>query len=271
MKRFLPLSLCALAILSMCGAAFGQTAAKKTIAVIDFETRGAVSRDEAGTLTDRLRSYLVNTGEFNVVERGQMESLLQEQGFQQTGCTSTECAVEVGKLLNVQEIVAGAVGKIGAKYTLDVRCLSVETGKIQSSIVQEYSGNSEGLLDVIELIAHQLAGNVDGLSVSTTPVPTAVFVNNKPIGTSPLKSLRRIAGEHTIRFVAKGYKPVDYNLKIEKGKAKKLNARLKKKSGKTMLYVSGPVVVLGGIALVWRPWEKPEDVPFPEPPDRPSR
>ena len=56
---------------------------------MDLEGRG-VSAMEAQTLTDRLRSEMVNVGVFQVVERGQMERLLEEQGVQQTGCTSAE-------------------------------------------------------------------------------------------------------------------------------------------------------------------------------------
>lgn len=81
--------------------------AKKTIAVMDLDTRGAVTQVEAGTLTDRLRSMLVLTRVFNVVERGKMQAILKEIGFQQTGYTSTECAVEVARIFNVKEIVAG--------------------------------------------------------------------------------------------------------------------------------------------------------------------
>jgi len=76
------------------------------VAVLDLEGRG-ISALEAATLTDRLRSEMVSVGAFQVVERGQMEMILQEQGFQQTGCSSAECAVEVGKLLGVSKMITG--------------------------------------------------------------------------------------------------------------------------------------------------------------------
>jgi len=34
-----------------------------------------------------------------------MEQILVEQGFQQSGCTTNECMVEVGKLIGVENIV----------------------------------------------------------------------------------------------------------------------------------------------------------------------
>ena len=73
-----------------------QGTGKLVVAIIDLEGRG-ISALEAQTLTDRMRSELVSTGAVTIVERGQMAEILDEQGFQQTGCVSSECAVEVGK------------------------------------------------------------------------------------------------------------------------------------------------------------------------------
>jgi curli biogenesis system outer membrane secretion channel CsgG len=77
-----------------------------------------------------LRTELVRTGTFNVVEKQSMDRILAEQTFQQTGCTSDECAVRLGRLLNVRYIVMGSFGKFIGRYMLNVRVVSVETGKI---------------------------------------------------------------------------------------------------------------------------------------------
>ena len=79
-------------------------AGKETVAILDFEGRG-ISQMEAQTLTDRLMSEMVNTNAVIMVERNQMEEIMQEQGFQQSGCTTSECAAEVGALLGVQNMV----------------------------------------------------------------------------------------------------------------------------------------------------------------------
>jgi hypothetical protein len=73
------------------------------IAVLDLDPTG-VSKEESRFLSDRLRTELFETGGFQVVEREKMEEILKEQGFQNTGCTSVECAVEIGQLLNVRRI-----------------------------------------------------------------------------------------------------------------------------------------------------------------------
>ena len=134
-----------------------QNPDKIPVAILDLEGRG-ISALEAATLTDRLRSEMVTVGAFVVVERGQMEMLLEEQGFQQTGCTSAECAVEVGKLLGVQKMVTGSIGKLGALYTVDARMFDVQTGEIERVSKREHRGGIEGLIDLLGVVTKDLAG-----------------------------------------------------------------------------------------------------------------
>jgi hypothetical protein len=94
---------------------------KYTVAVLDFEGRG-ISMLESATLTDRLSSELANTEAVILVERGQMSEILDEQGFQQSGCTSAECAAEVGALLGVKNMISGAFGKLGIHIQLMLKC-----------------------------------------------------------------------------------------------------------------------------------------------------
>ncbi len=136
-----------------------QNPDKIPVAILDLEGRG-ISDLEAATLTDRLRSEMVTVGAFVVVERGQMEMLLEEQGFQQTGCTSAECAVEVGKLLGVQKMVTGSIGKLGELYTVDARMFDVQTGEIERVSKREHRGGIEGLIDLLGVVTKDLAGIV---------------------------------------------------------------------------------------------------------------
>ena len=134
-----------------------QGSGKLVVAIIDLEGRG-ISSLEAQTLTDRMRSELVATGAVTIVERGQMAEILDEQGFQQTGCVSSECAVEVGKLLGVSQMATGSIGKIGTSYTIDVRMFAVLDGAIIRSVNSTYSGPIDGLITEIEMISWKLIG-----------------------------------------------------------------------------------------------------------------
>ena len=75
-----------------------------------------------------------------------MEEILKEQAFQQTGCVSSECAVEVGKMLGVQNIITGSISKVGTIYSVEARAVSVESGEIIKTAVYDHSGDIGGLL-----------------------------------------------------------------------------------------------------------------------------
>ncbi|MFL3051299.1 MAG: CsgG/HfaB family protein [Candidatus Neomarinimicrobiota bacterium] len=151
---------------------------KLVVAIIDLEGRG-ISALEAQTLTDRMRSELVSTGAVTIVERGQMAEILDEQGFQQTGCVSSECAVEVGKLLGVSQMATGSIGKIGSSYTIDVRMFAVEDGAIVRSVNRTYSGPIDGLITEIEMISWRLIdiapppGRFPGMAQEAASQPVA--------------------------------------------------------------------------------------------------
>ena len=130
---------------------------KQTVALLEFEGRG-ISQLEAKTLTDRLMSEMVNTDAVIMVERNQMDEILNEQGFQQSGCTSSECAAEVGALLGVQNMVSGSFGKLGNSYTIDAKMFSVETGATIRTVSITYKGPVDNLLTVIEVVGWEIVG-----------------------------------------------------------------------------------------------------------------
>ena len=115
------------------------------IAVMDLDAF-AISAPEALALTNRLRVELFNTGRFVVLERGKMQDILKEQGFQETGCTTTDCLVEVGQLLNMQHMVAGSVSKVGDVYSIEVRLIDIGTGEIMAAAVEDITGSLGDLL-----------------------------------------------------------------------------------------------------------------------------
>jgi tetratricopeptide (TPR) repeat protein len=100
---------------------------KMNIAVAELEAH-EVSAMEAATVADFLRTELINSQVFVVLERSNMAKVLAEQRFQQTGCTTTECAVQMGKILNVQSMLVGSFSKALNAYYINARLVDVESG-----------------------------------------------------------------------------------------------------------------------------------------------
>ena len=115
------------------------------IAVVDFNGNN-ISNGDVRALTDRLRVELFKTKYFKVIEREMMEEVLKEQGFQQTGCTTDECMVQIGRLIGVQKIIGGSISKVGNIYSVSSRIVNVETGEIEKTEVYDHTGNIGQLL-----------------------------------------------------------------------------------------------------------------------------
>ena len=114
------------------------------IAILELEQKG-LTKQEAEILTDRLTTELISLDRYQVVERTNMDKILKEQKFQKSGCTDSECAVDIGQLLNTDYIVIGSVSKFGSTWTLDARLIDVSQGK--SLISAKFS--KEGEIDVL--------------------------------------------------------------------------------------------------------------------------
>ena len=159
---------------------FSFVSAQETIAVIEFEGLG-ISQTEAKALTNRLRDELVNTGKYTVIERGKMEEILKEQAFQQIGCTSDECAVEVGKLLSVEGIIIGSISNVGSVYSVSARIVSVESGEITKSAIYDYQGSIDDLLTIgMRYVSELLFSDVSTTSESVTEPepPTSIATSS---------------------------------------------------------------------------------------------
>ena len=86
----------------------GSALSQPTVAVLDFDANG-IPEYEVETLVERLRSELPNTGAVRLVDRKMLENILKEQGLQQSGCTTDECAAQIGELLGAKYMIIGSI------------------------------------------------------------------------------------------------------------------------------------------------------------------
>jgi hypothetical protein len=138
------------------------------LAVSELSPRG-VSKSDARIIADRLRAEILNTGKVRVLERSEMDKILKEQAFQKSGaCDTGECAVEIGRLLSVDRIVVGSLGKLGSLHTITVRLLDVRTGEILFFATEDVEGRLETLLTKsVPALARKLAaGTIEASSVT---------------------------------------------------------------------------------------------------------
>jgi len=119
MKR---VSVLLLALAFGVGALAGQAPSKRRIAVLDFDYATVhqwvyyifgSDEDIGKGIADMLVTNLVRNGTYSVIERKQLDQVLREQNFQQSGRADPSSAVQLAKLLGVDAIIIGSITQFG--------------------------------------------------------------------------------------------------------------------------------------------------------------
>jgi hypothetical protein len=166
---------------------------RELVAVMDLQAVQATPA-EVQALTDRLREVLHKSGRFKLVERGQMDAVLNEQALQQTGCTSQECAVQVGRILGVRKLVVGKVVKVSDEvWLLSAALVDVETAETLRAESVRHKGDYFALMDErVREIGEKMAGaGVAGGTASTAAAIAAApaMPDPPPASAQPRKVL----------------------------------------------------------------------------------
>ncbi len=127
------------------------------IAVLDFKAIG-ISKSEVDGFADTLSSYIVASEQYQVINRQQIDKILQEAGFSYADCYGDEeCQTEAGILLSANIIIIGELSKYGNWYEVNLKIFDVETGKILSEGANEFSSKDE-MLEYSKMIIGNLPG-----------------------------------------------------------------------------------------------------------------
>lgn len=117
------------------------------LAISDLTAQG-VKESEAAVISEQLGAELMKSPRIKLLERNQVQEILKEQGFQQSGCVNDACAVEVGQMLGVENIMVGTVGLAGSYTLLSVRVIDVATGTIVANVSTKTKGGIDKMLEL---------------------------------------------------------------------------------------------------------------------------
>ncbi len=143
--------LCCLGGLAAFAQAEPQETPRPTCAILTFEAKGGeISSSAVEMLSDRFSTEFDRLGMYRMVSRSQMKEILQAQQFSQSEfCSASECAVEAGKLLGVQYIAYGTIGKLGNVISINSFMADVETGEQIRSATSDTRGGIEDALTML--------------------------------------------------------------------------------------------------------------------------
>ena len=129
---------------------------------MDLSGREGISADQALFVSDLIRTAMVNTGLFVVVDRQAINKVLEEQALQKTGvCSDTSCTVKVGQLLAANKIMTGSVIKIGTRISINVNIIDVEKASIdfaESQSADSIDRVEDATLGLSDRIAKRITG-----------------------------------------------------------------------------------------------------------------
>lgn len=109
--------------LLLTGMAISQ--AQPRIAVLEFKAGVGLSQNNVNGVAGIFSTYLIDTRQFQVMERVQIDRIVSEQNLQLSSLTETQTA-EIGRLLNVRYVVVGDVNLVMGQYTIAVRLLDAQ-------------------------------------------------------------------------------------------------------------------------------------------------
>ena len=103
-----------------------QTPERPTLVVAPLRALG-VGASEAEIMTSEVRTQAVRAGRYTVVAPEEMDAISAELERQLAGgCDETSCIAELGGALGAQFLITGTMGKLGARYTINLKLIDIE-------------------------------------------------------------------------------------------------------------------------------------------------
>lgn len=137
-------------LLLLCIALAGPAGAKvrKAVVIIPDAATSGINLSTGKSITSYTVSEFVNSGRFMVVDRKNLDRILEEMKLQLTGLTETETAKKVGRLLNADKFVFVSVSRTGGismveheeQFVCKLDVTDIETGIVETSMTETVNG-----------------------------------------------------------------------------------------------------------------------------------
>ncbi|HPG39883.1 MAG TPA: CsgG/HfaB family protein [bacterium] len=144
--------------------AAAQTEGKRTIAILYFENNSLAQKTEMDPLckglTDMLITEFSKISQFQVVERSQLQKLVEEISLGQSGMVDAGTAQQVGNLLGARNLLLGSfMNMFDGQIRIDVRIVEVETGITIKA--EEETGKPKDLYKLISKLVAKVIADLD--------------------------------------------------------------------------------------------------------------
>ncbi|MBM3890063.1 MAG: hypothetical protein FJ388_13180, partial [Verrucomicrobia bacterium] len=170
---------------------------KMRIALSAFHVKDKATAALLGTgLPDAIADRLAGTGRFIMVERQQIEDVLREQDFAKSGRTVEQAAPQIGRLLNAQALLFGAVTRFDARITKGQRAFEYGGAQFEVAYATVRLGAAARLVDAT---TGQVIYSKESLHQKTKPALGGTYSDDKVQMNSP--AMARMPIEEVSRMV----------------------------------------------------------------------
>jgi hypothetical protein len=135
-----------------------KDAGTKKLIVYDFDVTDQY-RTVALILAEALREEVFKLKEFVLVNREDLQKVLEEMALQQTGLIDEKQAVKTGKGLAANQVITGRLGQLGKIFVMQAKRVDVETfGTLGIASTKFTEGQEDEVLNKLPDFARSLVG-----------------------------------------------------------------------------------------------------------------
>ncbi len=247
---------------------FAQEDDHVRIAIVPFTNTNTFAREQGygEVVSGMLMTELINNNIFQVVERNEIDRMMQEMAFQYSGAVNSQTAKRIGEILGVDILVFGTVAKFSFLIETDIRLVDAESG--EALMAENASCKDETELramvkDLAQRINERFQQQFEEtVNIYSDPYGAVITIDGNEKGVTPL-TIKMSRGTHSITASMNGY--VDWQQQVEivsgenhidvyleKGTSVQKPAEQKSKKGSKMLLwvVGGAAVAAGTVFLL---------------------
>jgi hypothetical protein len=136
---------------------FSRFTAKPTLALFSFAGEG-MSDEDVALYTGFLRLELHQTKSFILVEKIQINEILNEKKYDKMDCNTSDCAIEIGNLVGIKKVITGSFNLVADTCIISGQIINVETKEPEKSVERIYIGELEDINPYIQIMAWEFAG-----------------------------------------------------------------------------------------------------------------
>ena len=113
-----------------------NTAAKLTVAILDFQSSTPGNPELGQQLSETLVATLSGESGYSLVDRSSLAKTLQEHELNITGLVDADQATKIGKLVGAKILVTGKVFLLDKQIFITAKLIGVETGLVDGIIIK---------------------------------------------------------------------------------------------------------------------------------------